>query len=130
MMRGTWCSRSRETSGAPPEVSRLRLPQFVNHSRTVASRQRRPSACRRSEEHTSELQSLRQLVCRLLLEKKKNLRNVALARVCKWAGPRRDDDETTHTGGCRDDAGAGAVDLGRRDWRGVRADLDASDERI
>src|SRR5438045_6419057 len=27
----------------------------------------------RSEEHTSELQSLRQLVCRLLLEKKKNL---------------------------------------------------------
>src|SRR5258705_8456917 len=27
---------------------------------------------RRSEEHTSELQSLRHLVCRLLLEKKKN----------------------------------------------------------
>src|SRR5690349_25062567 len=29
---------------------------------------------RRSEEHTSELQSRRDLVCRLLLEKKKNLR--------------------------------------------------------
>src|SRR5262245_63445445 len=29
----------------------------------------------RSEEHTSELQSLRHLVCRLLLEKKKNARN-------------------------------------------------------
>src|SRR5471030_1350848 len=29
----------------------------------------------RSEEHTSELQSLRQLVCRLLLEKKKKLRS-------------------------------------------------------
>src|SRR5215472_12234282 len=28
---------------------------------------------RRSEEHTSELQSLRHLVCRLLLEKKKNM---------------------------------------------------------
>src|SRR5947199_1262004 len=28
----------------------------------------------RSEEHTSELQSLRHLVCRLLLEKKKSLR--------------------------------------------------------
>src|SRR5437899_8752278 len=28
---------------------------------------------RRSEEHTSELQSLRHLVCRLLLEKKKSL---------------------------------------------------------
>src|ERR1019366_2504403 len=30
-----------------------------------------PSALRRSEEHTSELQSLTNLVCRLLLEKKK-----------------------------------------------------------
>src|SRR5438093_11625200 len=28
--------------------------------------------CQRSEEHTSELQSLTNLVCRLLLEKKKN----------------------------------------------------------
>src|SRR5258708_23696351 len=32
---------------------------------------RRVSACRRSEEHTSELQSPDHLVCRLLLEKKK-----------------------------------------------------------
>src|SRR2546423_12025450 len=31
-----------------------------------------PSSSRRSEEHTSELQSLAYLVCRLLLEKKKN----------------------------------------------------------
>src|SRR5262245_62469927 len=31
-----------------------------------------PSSATRSEEHTSELQSLRHLVCRLLLEKKKN----------------------------------------------------------
>src|SRR2546423_9336438 len=30
-----------------------------------------PSDCKRSEEHTSELQSLAYLVCRLLLEKKK-----------------------------------------------------------
>src|SRR5437016_10368611 len=30
---------------------------------------------RRSEEHTSELQSLTNLVCRLLLEKKKNINN-------------------------------------------------------
>src|SRR2546425_6663227 len=34
-------------------------------------RQQRPSQDRRSEEHTSELQSLAYLVCRLLLEKKK-----------------------------------------------------------
>src|SRR5205814_9767666 len=32
---------------------------------------RSPTDHRRSEEHTSELQSLRHLVCRLLLEKKK-----------------------------------------------------------
>src|SRR5438045_7150900 len=33
-----------------------------------------PSAGNRSEEHTSELQSLRHLVCRLLLEKKNNIK--------------------------------------------------------
>src|SRR3712207_7892044 len=33
----------------------------------------RPSPAKRSEEHTSELQSRQYLVCRLLLEKKKNL---------------------------------------------------------
>src|SRR2546425_8629600 len=35
----------------------------------------------RSEEHTSELQSLAYLVCRLLLEKKKNLANRLVARL-------------------------------------------------
>src|SRR5438045_5533207 len=39
-------------------------------------------ALRRSEEHTSELQSLRHLVCRLLLEKKKN-------RSCQTREPSR-----------------------------------------
>src|SRR5256885_7082319 len=33
-----------------------------------------PSSCRRSEEHTSELQSPCNLVCRLLLEKKKKIK--------------------------------------------------------
>src|SRR5205814_9791680 len=37
------------------------------YTRSVAA-----GICSRSEEHTSELQSLRHLVCRLLLEKKKN----------------------------------------------------------
>src|SRR2546430_8677918 len=40
---------------------------------------------RRSEEHTSELQSQSNLVCRLLLEKKKTEKNAALTaprRVC------------------------------------------------
>src|SRR5690349_23798802 len=37
----------------------------------IESRTTRHIHCRRSEEHTSELQSRRDLVCRLLLEKKK-----------------------------------------------------------
>src|SRR5688572_31840317 len=35
----------------------------------------RPPESRRSEEHTSELQSQSNLVCRLLLEKKKNIKH-------------------------------------------------------
>src|SRR5690349_23479201 len=47
-----------------------RRPQPANTSSSeVASR------IRRSEEHTSELQSRRDLVCRLLLEKKKKKKN-------------------------------------------------------
>src|ERR1039458_5522990 len=38
----------------------------------------RAPTTKRSEEHTSELQSLRHLVCRLLLEKKKNRRAIEL----------------------------------------------------
>src|SRR2546425_1055298 len=45
------------------------------HSPQAASRQ----LCGRSEEHTSELQSLAYLVCRLLLEKKKNREKHRLA---------------------------------------------------
>src|SRR5947199_4031717 len=41
----------------------------------------------RSEEHTSELQSLRQLVCRLLLEKKKPIGIMATA-ISRHYGPR------------------------------------------
>src|SRR5262245_63774149 len=36
----------------------------------------RSDQIRRSEEHTSELQSLRHLVCRLLLEKKKQIQEI------------------------------------------------------
>src|SRR2546430_12416494 len=37
---------------------------------------------RRSEEHTSELQSQSNLVCRLLLEKKKHTQNIRRTRRC------------------------------------------------
>src|SRR2546425_9301597 len=40
-------------------------------SRDMSRRARRSTTTTRSEEHTSELQSLAYLVCRLLLEKKK-----------------------------------------------------------
>src|SRR2546430_7029139 len=46
----------------------------------VASRDR--VARRRSEEHTSELQSQSKLVCRLLLEKKKKKRNSKTSIIC------------------------------------------------
>src|SRR2546422_1849910 len=50
-------------------------------ARLRAQRAPRPRAARRSEEHTSELQSRLHLVCRLLLEKKKNLvRSTRIAR--------------------------------------------------
>ena len=41
------------------------------HQSLIATRMRTEDMLPRSEEHTSELQSLRHLVCRLLLEKKK-----------------------------------------------------------
>src|SRR3712207_7429973 len=42
-----------------------------------ADRRFRRSRVHRSEEHTSELQSRQYLVCRLLLEKKKNLKDTS-----------------------------------------------------
>src|SRR2546425_5714247 len=42
------------------------------HGRSAGGSQERQDQRLRSEEHTSELQSLAYLVCRLLLEKKKN----------------------------------------------------------
>src|SRR5436853_964193 len=51
---------------------------FRSHACAGSPRRRALHRCRprpaRSEEHTSELQSLRHLVCRLLLEKKKKTR--------------------------------------------------------
>src|SRR3712207_7504199 len=52
-------------SGALPGVRRDR----VSHDHLPVF----PTLRRRSEEHTSELQSRQYLVCRLLLEKKKNI---------------------------------------------------------
>src|SRR3712207_7656315 len=57
----------RNVSGGAPEYGRAVRPE--PHS---GLGERAPARRRRSEEHTSELQSRQYLVCRLLLEKKKN----------------------------------------------------------
>src|SRR3712207_7215711 len=48
------------------------------------SRMRPPPGKRRSEEHTSELQSRQYLVCRLLLEKKKQNAAIPPASPTRW----------------------------------------------
>src|SRR5438874_8354632 len=55
-----------EVTGAQPD----RLERD-GHDRRSDGREHRAAPSERSEEHTSELQSRRDLVCRLLLEKKK-----------------------------------------------------------
>src|SRR2546425_4266498 len=64
--------RSATTPSKPPSRSPWRITSrtgFRSFSHGESSENRKP--VRRSEEHTSELQSLAYLVCRLLLEKKK-----------------------------------------------------------
>src|SRR5437667_8342345 len=52
------------TAGSCPLISRMSPPEMTNDTASSAM------ASGRSEEHTSELQSHHDLVCRLLLEKK------------------------------------------------------------
>src|SRR2546426_9325070 len=63
--RGTW-----PTAGWPPRPSTYRTASPAT-SATSAKRAEWGVSSTRSEEHTSELQSPCNLVCRLLLEKKK-----------------------------------------------------------
>src|SRR5262245_63438353 len=75
-----------------------RLSKHSNHSSMKAAATAGPTwsrtpltrpRCLRSEEHTSELQSLRHLVCRLLLEKKKKKqRETYTARIQELSSPR------------------------------------------
>src|SRR5438046_4472957 len=56
--------------GADKEIQ-IHRPQQLASDLLLTSRVNNRSLANRSEEHTSELQSLTNLVCRLLLEKKK-----------------------------------------------------------
>src|SRR5262249_62161829 len=62
------------TVNGKEEQQPLTMPLFVRLGMEAKYKAvpRKESAAPRSEEHTSELQSLTNLVCRLLLEKKKN----------------------------------------------------------
>src|ERR1035438_1219040 len=65
-------ARARDSGGVPASPacrSERNVPAHVRSGPAVKARDRE-SRAGRSEEHTSELQSLRHLVCRLLLEKK------------------------------------------------------------
>src|SRR5437016_7739378 len=71
--------RPEETEGA---VDDLDVELRVTIGREVQHRGHRPHPRFRSEEHTSELQSLTNLVCRLLLEKKNNASTLILSGEC------------------------------------------------
>src|ERR1041384_8848969 len=79
---------------ATTEIYTLSLHDALPISRSISSsatgcRNGRPTSTRRarSEEHTSELQSLAYLVCRLLLEKKKHYTEERTPRYC-WSDHR------------------------------------------
>src|SRR5438270_4575750 len=66
------------------------LPDLEREDRRLVHPRRRDER-RRSEEHTSELQSQSNLVCRLLLEKKKNQHscrlNASVSQYCEQPTP-------------------------------------------
>src|SRR2546425_2955878 len=66
--------RSACPPASPPPSGTAPRRRDAQHTSTRGTRRSRARGrpCRRSEEHTSELQSLAYLVCRLLLEKKKD----------------------------------------------------------
>src|SRR5262245_65136912 len=65
-------ARARNLLGDRSAAARARAP--VRRHRRDRRLSHRDQRDLRSEEHTSELQSLRHLVCRLLLEKKKKIK--------------------------------------------------------
>src|SRR5262245_64858973 len=73
-----WDCRSPARAQTPsrPRPRCRRMGRSHPRSTAPGSSSSPPWSSSRSEEHTSELQSLRHLVCRLLLEKKKNKYNL------------------------------------------------------
>src|SRR5436190_4588230 len=65
---------------APVDPQRRSLGQLTRQAEGPRQRARK-LAQRRSEEHTSELQSHSDLVCRLLLEKKKKKKQIQIYKI-------------------------------------------------
>src|SRR5205823_12158518 len=65
-------ARGRQTPAAPPWTWQSQARRSTRRVRRLRSQ----TCALRSEEHTSELQSLAYLVCRLLLEKKNNTKHL------------------------------------------------------
>src|SRR2546430_5099219 len=63
-------------------LRRVKTTQAFHHVFDARARTRRRAEQRRSEEHTSELQSQSNLVCRLLLEKKKKKKKKTTNHSC------------------------------------------------
>src|SRR5687768_17711950 len=77
----THARRERRGAGTPVR-RRHRAPARAHADGGAGARDARPRGRRRrSEEHTSELQSRLHLVCRLLLEKKNNAAEASTSRV-------------------------------------------------
>src|SRR2546429_2454732 len=86
LFRSCWSYGSNDPSGARPTTADMSNTQYAVLGLKAASRLGLKFD-RRSEEHTSELQSRLHLVCRLLLEKKKKnnterMRSISIYKTC------------------------------------------------
>src|SRR5699024_11496763 len=81
-----WAGRSSSPTWrtSPRHCSRRWCPRGTNPPRCDQNRSQ-PEPAGRSEEHTSELQSRFDLVCRLLLEKKKHISRNKTRHGLRWA---------------------------------------------
>src|SRR2546430_10241394 len=75
------CRPDRPPAARASTDGRLPLGSFCRRLAQSPSCRRPRETSSRSEEHTSELQSQSNLVCRLLLEKKKRLALVSVVRL-------------------------------------------------
>src|SRR2546422_6391360 len=78
--------RSRSCSEGRGSFAAWRSASVRKNGTSAPVRSQESPSLKRSEEHTSELQSRLHLVCRLLLEKKKKQRQTTLERYRKTAG--------------------------------------------